>query len=158
VIEPTGPLLWIADRVRSVFARRRDARKEEEKVVWELLTYLDGRRVLFDPMTLEEPKLVADSVLLIRDRLDATLARLSPKAAAIPALQGMRQSCLTYLTRVPDPSVAANHWPDAINDLRNGMGEGIESLERSYGLSMPGGTGRAERVIYVRPPHDLPNR
>jgi len=42
------------------------------------------------------------------------------------------------------------HWPDAINALRAGVANGIESLEPDYDLKMPGGTGREETcIIYI---------
>lgn len=69
----------------------------------------------------------------------------------------IRAACLQYLTRVPHPEDATNHWPGAINDLRAGVRSGIESLERDYKIAMPGRTGREElRTIYLPGPegHD----
>jgi pyrimidine deaminase RibD-like protein len=121
-----------------------DNLQRERQLVFALLTFLHGRRVLFDPWTLEEPKYVATSVLEVRARLDADLANLKPDAKAVESLWAIRAACLTYLTRVPHPEDAAGHWPGAINDLRDGVGNGIESLERDYKLTMPGGTGREQ--------------
>jgi hypothetical protein len=130
-------------------------RQSERQLVFALLTWLDGRRVLFDPWTLEDPERVAASVLEVRARIDDDLASLEPDAEAIASLRAIRAACLQYLTRVPHSEDAAKHWPGAINDLRAGVGKGIESLERDYKIATPGGTGREElRVIYVPVPEE----
>ena len=125
-------------------------RQSERQLVFALLSFLDGRRVLFDPWTLEEPEHVAASILEIRGRIDGDLARLKPEAKAVEALRAIRAACLRYLTQVPHPRDAPRHWPDAINALRAGVANGIESLEPDYDLKMPGGTGREETcIIYI---------
>jgi hypothetical protein len=125
-------------------------RQTERRLVFGLLSFLDGRRVLFDPWTLEEPEQVAASILCIRGRIDRDLACLEPEAKAVEALRAIRTACLRYLTRVPHPQAAPGRWPGAINDLRAGVANGIESLERDYELKMPGGTGREEnRIINI---------
>lgn len=139
------------------YLTRRTDRQSERRLVFALLTFLDGRRVLFDPWTLEDPELVAASVLKVRARIDDDLASLEPDADAVASLRAIRAACLQYLTRVPHPEDATNHWPGAINDLRAGVRDGIESLERDYKIAMPGGTGREElRTIYLPGPegHD----
>jgi hypothetical protein len=145
-------LIWIADRVRGLFMRRRSEHQTERHLVSGLLTFLDGRRVLFDPMTLEDPERVAASLLQIRERVDGDLARLQPGAKAGASLRAIRAACLQYLTRVPRPDDAPTHWPDAINELRDGVRKGIEALELDYKLTMPGGTGRPIRTIYIPGP------
>jgi pyrimidine deaminase RibD-like protein len=132
--------------------------QRERQLVFALLTFLHGRRVLFDPWTLEEPEYVAASVLEVRARLDADLANLEPDAKAVDSLWAIRAACLKYLTRVPHPKDAAGHWPDAINDLRDGVGNGIESLERDYKLTMPDGTGREQLIAINLPIPGEPER
>jgi hypothetical protein len=146
-------LIWIADQFRAIFIGRRTRRQHERQLVFALLTWLGGRAVLFNPWTLEEPELVAGSVLKVRARVDDDLASLRPGAKAIDSLLTIRAACLQYLTRVPHPEDWESHWPDAINDLRAGVASGIESLERDYGITMPGGLGREQfRVIYLPMP------
>jgi len=136
-----------------------DNLQRERQLVFALLTYLHGRRVLFDPWTQEWPELVAASILEVRARLDAVLANLTPDAKAVDSLWVIRAACLKYLTRVPHPEDVAAHWPDAINDLRDGVGNGIESLERDYKLTMPGGTGREQFAAITLPfPEVRPRR
>jgi len=136
-----------------LYLTRRTDRQSERRLVFALLTFLDGRRVLFDPWTLEEPELVANSILMVRARIDDDLASLEPDAEAVASLRTIRTACLRYLTRVPHPEDASKHWPDAINDLRAGVAEGIESLERDYKIAMPGGTGREQfGTIYLPGP------
>jgi len=130
-------------------------RQSERQLVFALLTWLDGRRVLFDPWTLEDPERVAASVLEVRARIDDDLTSLEPDAEAVASLRAIRVACLRYLTRVPHSEDAAQHWPGAINDLRAGVGKGIQSLERDYKIAIPSGTGREElRVIYVPVPEE----
>ena len=122
----------------------------EAAVVRNLFDFLNGRRVLFDPMTLEEPTYVAKSVLQIRDRLELDLSKFGPASKARPILLNMRTACLTYLTSVPTPEASSRSWPAAINDLRAAMSEAIETLETLYGFSIPGGTGGALGVLHIR--------
>lgn len=139
------------------YLTRRTDREGERQLIFALLTFLDGRRVLFDPWTLEDPERVADSVLKVRDRIDEDLASLEPDAKAVGSLRAIRAACLHYLTQVPRPEDAAEHWPGAINNLRGGISKGIESLERDYNIAMPGGTGQEElHTIYIPGPegHD----
>jgi len=84
-------------------------RQSERQLVFALLSFLDGRRVLFDPWTLEEPEHVAASILEIRGRIDGDLARLKPEAKAVEALRAIRAACLRYLTQVPHPRDAPRH-------------------------------------------------
>jgi hypothetical protein len=125
------------------------ASASERKILFDLLLFLDGRRVLFDPMTLEEPTYVQESISQIRARLNDDLPRLGEFSAATPILLGMRQSCLDYLTHAPNAGAARATWPTAINDLRTGVHDSIEAIERAYGLSMPGGTGCPIRTVHA---------
>jgi hypothetical protein len=86
--------------------------QSERQLVFALLSFLDGRRVLFDPWTLEEPEHVAASILEIRSQIDGDLARLKSDAKAVDSLRAIRAACLQYLTRVPHPEDAPRHWPD----------------------------------------------
>lgn len=146
-------LIWIADQFRAIFIGRRTRQQHEQQLVFALLAWLGKRRVLFDPWTMEEPGLVTGSVLEVRHRIDHDLPGFKRGAKAIDSLLTIEAACLQYLTRVPHPEDAERHWPHAINDLRAGVGSGIESLERDYGMTIPGGLGRGPfRVIYVPMP------
>jgi hypothetical protein len=150
-------LIWIVDQFRAIVMRRHTNQQRERQLVSAFLTFLDGRRVLFDPWTLEEPEYVAASVLEIRARVDGDLASLKSDAKAVNSLRAIRAACLQYLTRVPHPEDAARCWPDAINDLRDGVRNGIESPERDYKITIPGGIGREDlHTIYLAVPgeHD----
>lgn len=130
-------------------------RRSERQLVFAFLSFLDGRRVLFDPWTIEESRYVTASILETRSRIDSDFAHLRPEAKAVESLRAIRAACLRYLSRVPYPEDAQRHWPGAINDLRAGVANGIESLERDYDLEIPGGIGRdakPTRVIYIPAP------
>jgi hypothetical protein len=144
-------LLWLADRVRDLLQRRLASPALEKRIVHELMLFMDGRRVLFDPMTIEEPTYVAVSVEIIRTRLSSDLERLPRGARATEILLDMRRACLTYLTRVPKPQAAESEWPGAINDLRHAIADGLEALEATYGLSMPNGTGKPTGEMIILP-------
>jgi hypothetical protein len=131
----------------------RAAHSREQQIVLALLTFLDGRRVLFDPWTIEEPTYVAASILQVRTRIDEDLASLRPDTKAAASLQIIRAACLRYLTRVPQPSDATHIGPGAINDLRASLRDAIKSLERDYQITMPGGTGaEVNRIFYAPSP------
>jgi hypothetical protein len=128
----------------------------ERRIAEDLLLFLDGRRVLFDPMTLEQPDQVAESVLQMRKRIGDDLEALPFDSKAVFILRTMRDACLTYLSRVPTPDHAHNAWPGAVNDLRAAIQKQIEELESAYKISMPGGTGRPIARIHIPRPKPKP--
>ena len=141
---------WFIDHLANILGLKMSERRAERRVVSGLLNYLSGRRVLYSPMTLEEPKHVAKSVFQARKRIDRDLRRLQPDANAVQSFIDIREACVDYLNAVPNPARPGADWPAAVGALRLGVQLGIEALEVDYQLRIPHGTGRATRTREFR--------
>jgi hypothetical protein len=75
------------------------ASEPERKIVRDVLTFFEDRRVLFNPCAWELPNEVTDSVLRIREQLTQALQRLGEDSKAAPAMRAMRATCREYLDR-----------------------------------------------------------
>jgi len=71
----------------------------ERKVVRDVLTFFEDRRVLFNPCAWEMPDDVIQSVLRIREVLTDALQRLGEDSKAAPAMRAMRAAGREYLDR-----------------------------------------------------------
>ena len=71
----------------------------ERKVVRDVLTFLEDRRVLYNPCAWEMEREVTDSVLRIRETLTQAIQRLGEASNAAPAMRAMRAACREYLDR-----------------------------------------------------------
>ena len=58
----------------------------------EFVSFLESRRVLYECMDFENPSLVHDSLMLIRERVSQTRAKLSPGNYAFDALQQIQNA------------------------------------------------------------------
>ena len=71
----------------------------ERKIVRDVITFLEDRRVLFNPCAWEMPDEVIESTLRIREALTDAIARLGKDSKAAPAMRAMRAACREYLDR-----------------------------------------------------------
>lgn len=71
----------------------------ERKVVRDVLTFFEDRRVLFNPCAWEMPDEVTQSVLRIREVLTDAIQRLGEDSKAAPAMRAMRAAGREYLDR-----------------------------------------------------------
>ena len=69
----------------------------ERKVVRDVLTFFEDRRVLYNPCAWELAQEVSDSVLRIREVLTDAIQRLGEDSHAAPAMRAMRAACREYL-------------------------------------------------------------
>jgi hypothetical protein len=69
----------------------------ERKVVRDVLTFFEDRRVLYNPCAWELAQEVNDSVLRIREVLTEAIQRLGEDSHAAPAMRAMRAACREYL-------------------------------------------------------------
>jgi len=72
-----------------------------------LVTFLEDRRVLFNPEYLEVPSQVDHSVIEIRKQLTKALQQIDPKSAATESIRTMRAACRRYLD---DPRQSFRHF------------------------------------------------
>ena len=69
----------------------------EREVIRRLLNFLEDRRVLFNPYTLEVEGQVVESVTEIRQRLTRVLDELPEGSHAVPGVKAMRAACRRFL-------------------------------------------------------------
>ena len=107
----------------------------ERKVVRDVLTVLEDRRVLYNPCAWELPQEVIDSVLRIRDVLTDAIQRLGEKSNAAPALRAMRTACREYLDRSRD-HYGQHDLSIDLGRLRALFGLQIAFLAIEYGIDL----------------------
>jgi hypothetical protein len=71
----------------------------ERKIVRDVLTFFEDRRMLFNPCAWELPDEVTQSALRIREVLTEAIQRLGEDSKAAPAMRAMRAACREYLDR-----------------------------------------------------------
>jgi hypothetical protein len=106
----------------------------EKELVNSLLRWLEGRRVLWKPAIHEVPVEAVDSIMKIRDRIDADIAKLS-KPEAQSAAASIRQACLTVLDQPQGQLGGGSGLEDTLQAFRDQVIPAANTLARMYGLS-----------------------
>ncbi|HUY88302.1 MAG TPA: DUF6650 family protein [Pirellulales bacterium] len=113
-----------------------------------VLTFLEDRRVLYEPSEVEIPPRCVDSVLQIRERLTTELLRVRQPSEFAASLRAMRAACRRFLSRVQDAdreiTQFGNHpghfaswvFNDALGQLRGVFGIHIAQLAARHGLDV----------------------
>lgn len=107
----------------------------ERKVVRDVLTALEDRRVLYNSAAWELPDEVIQSVLRIREVLTDAIQRLGEKSNAVPAMQAMRMACREYLDRSRD-HYGRHDLSTDLGRLRALFGLQIAFLAIEYGIDL----------------------
>ena len=107
----------------------------ERKIVREVITFLEDRRVLFNPCAWEMPEEVIESVLRMREVLTDAIARLDDASKATPAMQAMRMACREYLDRSRD-HYGRHDMSTDLGRLRALFGLQIAFLAIEYGIDL----------------------
>jgi hypothetical protein len=106
----------------------------ERKVVRDVLTFFEDRRVLYNPCAWEMEQQVTESVLRIREVLTEALQRLGEDSKAAPAMRAMRAACREYLNR---PHQRYGHdFSIDLGRLRALFGLQIAFLAIQYGIDL----------------------
>jgi hypothetical protein len=124
-----------------------------------VLTFLEDRRVLFNPYELECPDHCVHSVIEIRQFLTSELGRLSSKDALSEHLRAMRAACRRFLDtiqaddrhRIIQPfsgGFATWQFCAALGELRAAVGLRVGILAVMYGLSVD---GELEKILPPKP-------
>lgn len=118
------------------------------EVASKLLTFLEDRRVLFNPLSAEIPDHVTSSVLQIRERLNTDLQAINAHSDLANALRGMRAACHKFLDAAQELNLRHNLWlrsgvneslfMDALGQFRGVMGVYIAKLAATYQLDVEG--------------------
>ncbi|MDD3579876.1 MAG: hypothetical protein PHW74_02510 [Desulfobacca sp.] len=113
-----------------------------------IITFLEDRRVLYAPYTMEVHTHCVDSVLKIRDFLTEELTKIGSKKELDESLRAMRAACRKFLNTVYDGNGRDFHfaskyklWPgvvfdDALGQLRGVFGVQTAKIAAQYGLDV----------------------
>lgn len=82
-----------------IFGAQWTPTEPERKVVRDVLTFFEDRRVLYNPCAWELEHEVVESVLRIREVLTDAIQRLGEDSKAAPAMRAMRTACREHLDR-----------------------------------------------------------
>lgn len=118
--------------------------ESEVAVARRVLSYLEDRRVLYNPTELEVPRHCVESVLEIRAYLTQELGALESHATLTDSLRAMRASCRKFLDSVGGGTLDWNfsagyeNWVfnSAIGELRGVFGIHVAQLAAQFGLDV----------------------
>lgn len=113
-----------------------------------VLTYLEDRRVLYNPDSLEVPEHCVQSVIDIRSFLTIEISSMNSNSELSSALRAMRSACRKFLDSVNERDgdiirfgFQRGHWASwrflpALGELRGVFGIYIAKIATSYGLDV----------------------
>ena len=123
----------------------------EEEVLTRLVTFLEDRRVLYDPTEVEIPPRCVNSVLRIREVLVDLAGRLPRDSEVAATLRAMAGACRGFLDRLPDemspgrlghpsPTWGYPSWvfQQALGVLRGQLGLYLQELVDHRGVHISG--------------------
>lgn len=119
----------------------------ERERIRALVTFLEDRRVLFNPHDLEVEGQVITSVTEIRRELTKILSDLSEDSKAVPSIRAMRAACRRFLDephaelRLTIPRLYRGGDPGffiALGELRAVFGTQLAFLALQYGIDIEG--------------------
>lgn len=117
---------------------------DERDIARRLLAYLEDRRVLYNPDSLEVPHHCVESVLDIRRELTRVLGDLDESSGMAPQIRAMRAACRKFLETSDGPDglfLPRGGWHDwvfgsALGELRGVMGVAIAAVAERQGLDV----------------------
>ncbi len=112
-----------------------------------LLTFLEDRRVLYNPFTVEVPEHAIESVIQIRQRLTTTLEQINRTSPLAESASAMRASCRKFLDQIQKLNVKGTVWDSsyrmdifsffcALGELRGVCGIHIAQIAVRYGIDV----------------------
>lgn len=113
-----------------------------------ILTFLEDRRVLYNPSSLEVPEHCVQSVVELRQFLTNELSSVNPKSELSSSLRAMRAACRKFLDQVSerngdiirfgahDGHSASWQFLPALGELRGVFGIYVAKMATSYGLNV----------------------
>ena len=119
----------------------------DRDIVQSLITFLEDRRVLFNPDYLEIESQVARSVTEIRKELTEALQQLDPNSPAVAPVRMMRGACRRYLDEPRQRFRHMDHPPRrqgegtpgfflALGELRATFGTEVKRLDDQFKLEI----------------------
>jgi len=119
----------------------------DREIVRKLITFLEDRRVLYNPYEIEDLRFVGQSLIEIRKKLTSSLQRIGDNPEISPHLRAMRAACRKYLDEVSNRSrweylyrqfaiIKAVGCFAALGELRGVFGIHIAQLAVKYGINV----------------------
>ncbi len=106
------------------------------------ISFLEDRRVLYNPFQLEDPSFCVHSVIEIRHFLTEELGRLNADTDLAKTFRAMRAACRKFLDSAPScgPGYRSfRHAPDlfsALGELRGVFGIHVAKIAAQHGLDV----------------------
>ncbi len=114
----------------------------DREVARKILIFLEDRRALYDPIEIDRPEWVFDSIQEIRRRLTETLEGLDAVDPFLEeSLRELRAACRKYASmmggsRMIIPGRTSNIYGIALGELRGVFGIHLARLAAAYGLDV----------------------
>jgi hypothetical protein len=120
----------------------------ERDIARQAITYLEDRRVLYNPTIMECPDHCVQSVLQIREFLTSKIGELSEDTELSKSLRAMRASCRKFLNDTGDPNgdiikygfqrghYASWKFLSALGELRGVFGIHVWKIAVAYGIDV----------------------
>ena len=105
----------------------------DRNIVWQLIAFLEDRRVLYNPYELENIHYVMESILQIRSVLTEFIQQLDDESDFATHLRAMRAACRKYM------DTQSGNWLDslpAFGEFRAILGIHIAQLAVKYGVDV----------------------
>jgi hypothetical protein len=122
--------------------------KTERDIARQVITFLEDRRVLYNPCEMECPNHCVQSVLQIREFLTSKIAETPEKTELSNSLRAMRAACRKFLNTTGDPrgdiiryGFHDGHWASwkfisALGELRGVFGVHVSKIAVAYGFDV----------------------
>ena len=114
----------------------------------EIITFLEDRRVLYNPSEMEVPQHCVDSVLRIREFLTAKISKISYDSELTKSLKAMRAACRKFLNKTGMRNgeiirfgASRGHWASwefngSVGELRGVFGIHVAKIAVTYGIDV----------------------
>jgi hypothetical protein len=99
--------------------------KLEKKIAQDVITFLEDRRVLYNPFQLESPEHCKQSVIQIREFLTQQLYDVEKDSEISKTLRAMRSACRKFLDMVTENDF---YFKESEGRIRNDIGFGGQIL------------------------------
>jgi hypothetical protein len=115
--------------------------ESDREIVRRLITFLEDRRVLYNPYDIEDFGFVDQSLLEIRKELTGLLQSIGENPEISPQLRAVRAACRKYLDEVSNRRKPRFHYGGfktliALGELRAVFGISIGQLAVKHGIDV----------------------
>ena len=113
--------------------------KSDREKIKKLLTYLEDRRVLFNPYHLEVPIWVSESIIDIRARITELLSEFDENSEVVEILRTIRSACRRYLDqtyKVQSKDYMERMIIQNLIEFRSVFGICVAKLSIMYGIDL----------------------